>query len=195
MNYELKFRDFFVTHDPVSITGNLTPSICLFKQGDGESNRVGRRVVLRQIGCRYSFQLKPNHGTALPRGGDCVRFIVYWDKQANGAQALPGEILEQQTIADFYNLSNEDRFIILMDKLHNINYGGLGAFSDGLAPLIWQALVVQNFTWQTLVNIPVEFDNIAGVITEITSNNVGVLLISESAQTTFQAIFRTRFSD
>ncbi len=190
---ELKFKDLgTIDVDPVPTAGVVTASINLIAQGTTESERIGRKCTIRKVNWRYSIILPENDAVSTPVNGDTIRIIMFIDKQANGATAIVTDILEGATLFSFRNLSNSGRFDIICDKLHNINY--LSMASDG-AGIVSQALVIKNFTFNANVHLPIEFSATTGAITEIRSNNIGVLLISTHAVVKFDSTLRVRFSD
>ena len=52
-----------------------------------------------------------------------------------------------------------------------------------------------NDSFYKTCNMPIEYDSTTGAITEIRSNNIGVLLLSRNGVCTFGSKFRVRFSD
>ncbi len=189
---ELKFLDVDLDDGVVASAGSVIASINLIPQGATESQRVGRKCTIRAISCRYRCVLPQIDAAATPGNGDTCRFIVFQDKQCNGATATVTGILESANYKSFYNLANQGRFKILEDSLIQQNFNGLA--SDG-AGVVSSGMVQEDHIWKKAVTIPVEFDGATGAITEIRSNNVGVLLISTAGTTNFNSKFRIRFSD
>ncbi len=66
--------------------------------------------------------------------------------------------------------------------------------SDG-AGVVSNSEVRQDYTFFKKVKIPLEFSAGTGAITEIRSNNLFVLLISEAGAAGFESKMRLRFSD
>lgn len=191
-NAELKFHDVDLDDGTVAVTGDVTASINLIAQGITESTRVGRKCTLRSFHWRYQVTLPETDAAATPADGDSLRIIVFIDKQANGATAAVTDVLETANIQSFRNLSNSGRFNFLCDKIHNINY--LGLASDG-AGVVSQGLVQYEYTFNKNLNLPIEYSSTTGVIGEIRSNNIGVLLISHRGFAGFNSGIRLRFSD
>lgn len=100
--------------------------------------------------------------------------------------------LKTALIKEHRNLSEENRFTILYDKLHNLAYGGIASETSDT---VTQAASIQNFVMYKAVNIPLEFSSTTGAITEIRSNNIGCLVISDIGTCGFQGNVRLRFSD
>lgn len=188
---ELKFFDS-TTSATVSGSGATVNSLNQIPQGVTEQERVGRKCTVKSIWWRYTIVLPEQDAVATPADGDVVRTIIYLDKQANGAAATVTDILESANWKQFRNLANQMRFQVLMDRNHDINYMGMA--SDG-AGIVSQSQVILGFTWYHKCNIPIEFSSTTGVIGEIRSNNIGILLISANGVATLASNVRLRFSD
>ncbi len=188
---ELKFHDIDLDDATISSNGAITDSINKIGQGVTESTRVGRKCVIRRIGWKFRVkEPETNGGTSAPPS-DTVRVILYLDKQANGAAATVTGILESADFQSFNNLANTSRFNTLMDRVYTLNHqGGIGTAADQ----DWAEVVIDDSFYKTC-NINIEFDSTAGAITEIRSNNLGVLLITEGGTAGFESKFRLRFSD
>ncbi len=189
---ELKFHDLTVDDAIVATAGEITPSLNLIGQGITESLRVGRKCTIKSIWWRVQFDLPKFDAIAAPNAGDTVRAIIYLDKQCNGATATVTDILNTADWRSFRNLSNQGRFTILMDKLHTVNYMQMA--SDG-AGLVSGGATVRDYTYYKKCNTPIEFDDTTGAITEIRSNNYGLLVIGSTNTMGMGSFFRLRFSD
>ncbi len=189
---ELKFHDVDLDDAVIATGGTVTPSINLIAQGVTESQRVGRKCTLRSINWKFRVALNQIDAAGTSSTGDSCRVILFLDKQCNGATATVINVLESANYQSFRNLANSGRFMILQDKLVTINYNTLASDNAGV---VSQSPILQNYTFYKKCNIPIEYDNTTGAITEIRSNNLGVLLISEQGTGGFQSKFRLRFSD
>lgn len=188
---ELKFFDVTLDDAVVASGGTITDSINKIAQGVTEVTRVGRKCTIKSIGWRYLISLPEVAAAANPPGSDTVRVIMYLDKQCNGATATVTGILEGAQFQEFNNLANKGRFRTLVDEMVDINYlSGIGitATQD-------YAQVRISGSFFKKCNIPIEFDAATGAITEIRSNNLGVLLISSAGLAGFGSRIRLRFSD
>lgn len=197
INAELKFFDLTYDDAVVSAAGTVDPSGSINRIGQGvtEVSRIGRKCTIKSIDWKYAVTLPTQDAVALPITGDTVRVMLYLDKQCNGAIATvsgANGLLTGTNIHSHLELTNKGRFKILYDKLHNINYSTLTAEA---ASVHSQAAVVFNTKWYKTCNIPLEFNNTTGALTEIRSNNLSVLLISQSGVAGFLSQFRLRFSD
>jgi len=92
------------------VTATLS-NLNLVAQGAGASERNGRRIVMKSLWVRWDFQMQPT--TA---GGSPFRIIVVYDKQNNAASPVALDILLTDEIGGMKNLSNERRFVTIMDE-------------------------------------------------------------------------------
>lgn len=187
---ELKFHDVDLDDASITAAGTITDSINKIAQGTTESTRIGRKCTIRNINWRFNIELAPT--TASANTSEHVRVIMYLDKQCNGATATVTGILESDNFMSFNNLGNKSRFRTLMDRSYDLNAtagGGNGSTED-----YGEHIISDSFYKK--VNIPVEFDSTLGAITEMRSNNIGVLLLSKNgAQCIFESKIRIRFDD
>ncbi len=138
------------------------------------------------------MELGEQDAGATPKSGDTVRVILYLDKQVNGATASATLILESANYQSFNNLSNSGRFCTLMDRTYTLNHTNLA--SDGAGVVSSSNIFVDDSFYKDC-NIPIEFNSTSGVITEISSNNIGVLLLAKVGEVAFESKMRLRFSD
>lgn len=187
---ELKFHDVDLDDAVVATGGTITDSINKIAQGVTESERIGRKCNIRSIQWRMNVSLPTLDAQALAQVEDTVRTILYQDTQCNGATAAVTDILEAANWQSFNNLANKGRFKILMDKEVDLNPLAIASDGDGL---MTTAGVTRTHTFFKKCNIPVEFSATTGAITEIRSNNLGVLQISQSGKGSFESKIRLRF--
>ncbi len=187
---ELKFFDSNLDDAVVDTGGAVTDSINKIAQGTTESNRDGRKCTVTSVHWRYELSLPEADALATPNASDAVRVIMYVDKQANGAAIAVLDLLQTADYQSYYNLANSSRFRVLMDKTHQINYKTLA--SDGAA-VVSSSQVLQEYSKNCQVRLPLEFSDTTGAITEIRSNNVGILLISRNGIAGLNSKLRVRF--
>lgn len=189
---ELKFLDTTKASTVTATAGTIfNDSLCVVPQDGTESGRVGRKITAKSFYFRGFTYLAA--ATAATSTDDQVRFIVYLDKQTNGAAAAVTDILETADFYSFNNLANKSRFRILCDKKLSIQANGAAAtgaaYSFGEVRKSWEKYIK--------VNLPLEYDNSAttGAITTQRSNNVGVLVISTDATAQVGYTCRMRYTD
>lgn len=189
---ELKFFDLDLNDPAISQTGMITESVNEIAQGVTESTRIGRKCTVKSIHWRYRLSIPAvDAGASLENSGS-VRLIMYVDKQCNGATATVADILEQGSIRSFRNLANQGRFTTICDKVVNLAAGA--PTSDGVG-VVSQPYNPKNLTFFKGLNLPLEFSSITGVISEIRSNNIGVLLIGDQGNEQITSRIRVRYSD
>ncbi len=192
---ELKFHDIDVDDAVIAAGCNIqnAGTINIIPQGVTEVQRIGRKCTIKQILWRYRVFLPPVDGAAAPASADSVRLIVYLDKQCNGATAVNTGILESNDWQSFRNLANTGRFHILMDKVMNMNSLTLAANQD--ANVFDVAGVHRSGVFFKKCDIPLEFDAATGALTEVRSNNIGIMICSSNGVAGIDSKVRLRFSD
>ena len=132
LGIENKFVDYEVTSTalttgPASGEKDPTTVNCLnaVEQGDGESQRDGRRYKMNSLHIRGDFQLSPLDGAGA-QTPVVVRLAIVMDTQTNGAQMNAEDCFKTTTTAAqgvfaFRNLQFTGRFIVLYDKSYTIN--------------------------------------------------------------------------
>jgi len=199
---ELKFKDTGSPFSSVPSNGIIFPlSINEVKQGTGESERIGRNILIKKVMFKGTIHLNSNTqpSNATPQAAhDVLRVLVFIDKQSNGSSPGVEDILEgtvanplNHSVNSFRNLANSKRFRILYDKriVMNANFATVNSADQ----IISQRKITQ-FNWYLNVNIPIEFDGVDGITSEIKSNNIGVLLITADSRITFDGIYRIRYT-
>lgn len=191
---ELKFHDLDIDDATIATGGTIAEdSVLTIAQGTTESERIGRKVQVKQINWRFQILL-PTTATAADTS-DAVRVILYLDKQANGAAAGVTAILESSNFQSFNNLSNKSRFRTLMDRTYELNIPA-GSGRGSTDTLSYGEYRIQD-TFFKPCDIGIEYDNSAttGAITTMRSNNIGVLLLSVAGVCSFTSKMRVRYSD
>lgn len=188
---EVKFHDIDIDDAVIESTGSILLDSCnKIPQGVTEIQRIGRKCTITKIAWRYQLTL-PVAAAATGIPGDVIRIVLYLDKQCNGATANVLDIVNTDDWQSFNNLGNSGRFKILMDKTIDLNY--IGGVGDGAANDFSQ--VTRSGTFYKNCNIPIEFDATTGAITEIRSNNIGILLLGREGIAGFSSKMRLRFKD
>ncbi len=188
---ELKFKDQDFNSGTIAVGAQvLEASIVDIAQGTGETERIGRKCTIRSINWRFQITMPVQSNTATP-GYDTIRVIMFLDKQCNGATADDLDLLESADYQSFNNLANKSRFRTLMDRTYDLTViAATGADATGE----WAGNVISDTLFKK-VNIPIEYDSTTGAITEIRSNNIGILLCSSGGLSQLVSKIRLRFSD
>lgn len=181
---EKKFFETTVALNPTA-TGVIEPSLNLIPQGVTESTRIGRKCVITKISLRGAALTLNDTG----QGSEIWRIIVYLDKQANGAAATVADILQAADEKAFNNLANSQRFVTVKEWY----FRTIATAFDGTNYNQYGKVL----KWNHKCNIPLEFSSTTGAITELRSNNIGILAVVGNATgtTALNLTSRVRFSD
>lgn len=87
-------------------------------QGTDYTTRVGRKLTLKSIFVRGRISVG-----STPTAG-VWRFMLVYDKQPNGAAFVATDLLDNVNIHGVQNLTNRDRFVIIMDKMGYLEAAG-----------------------------------------------------------------------
>ncbi len=98
-------------------------------------------------------------------------------------------ILDVSDFQSFNNLANSGRYRTLMDRTYDIQR--TAAEGNGTTYQYGEVMISDSF--YSKCNIPLEYSAGVGVIGELRSSNIGVLLISKSGLSTFESKMRVRF--
>jgi hypothetical protein len=190
---ELKYKDREHEFVQVDADGEIDSSLNIVAQGDGPSERIGRKIVIKKINIRGYVSWESPSISSPENTYDQLRLIIYLDKQCNGTAATVSDILETEDIRSFNNLSNKSRFKILSDQRFDLfsHAGGSTGSDDTYSP------GYKSFTKFIKCNIPIEYDQTAttGVISTIRSNNIGMLAISQNGLLVVETTTRIRYTD
>lgn len=158
--------------DPPGAGAQTTPgSISAIAQGDGESNRDGRKCTLTSLHIKGNVGINADAtGISLP---NIIRVIVVWDTQTNGAQLNAEDVFLAASHKEFSfrNLQFSKRFRVLKDATFVIN--PTAAAGDGTS--LDSAAHFRTFKWNFKLDIPVIHSGTTAVIASITDNSLHVL--------------------
>ncbi len=191
---ELKFHDVDVDDGTVAAAMNVQLALLTIAEGNGESERVGRKINVKQINWRFEVLL-PTTATAADTS-DVIRVMMVLDKQCNGALPTNTDVVETDDYQSFNNLSNRQRFRVLMDRTYDVNCPA-GSGRGSTDTLSYGDSVVSDQWHSQRLNIPIEYDNsfTTGVITTIRSNNLFIIVGGKSGVAGFRSKLRIRFTD
>lgn len=165
---------------------NTTGSVALLNgcpRGDNLSERIGRRITMKNITLRGVAQ-----GTTATGVSQLCRVIVVYDKQTNGVAPAVTDVLVSATGSAFMNLSYSKRFKIIIDKQFTVQ-----------SSLATDEKDISLYEYRKL-NDQVEFNNgDAGTVADITTGALWLITVgSEAAGATAGAVpinTRVRFTD
>lgn len=128
---------------------------------------------MKNINFKFAIS-KDDAGTGVYNNGN-VRVILFMDKQCNGATAAVTDILKTASMVSFRNMDQVDRFVILKDKVYSTSNLTTNSLHTSAGAVYYSI--------SKKCNEPVHFSSTTGAITEIRSNNFGLLYISDDATT------------
>lgn len=117
---EVKAFDFTSAAANIDITGAFINCINQIPAGTGLQQRIGNQIATKSVYYQYVL----NFGTGpVP---NAIRHLLVWDKQPNGAVALPTDVLVTgpTLLTSPMNLNNRDRFVILADERTTLSPNG-----------------------------------------------------------------------
>ncbi len=191
---EKKFHDIDVDDTTIAAAGSIlnTGTLLIIAEGNGEEQRIGRKITITNIHVRAKVTLPGATGATLTSA--MVRVIMYMDTQCNGATAAVTDILETADFQSFMNLSNSRRFVTIFDKNFNLHVSGAAASA---AAFVFGE-DSRFFQFHKQCSIPIEYDNSvsSGALTSIRSNNIGILVISSDDEVgAWESKVRFRYTD
>ena len=185
---EDKFHDVSWTSANISNTGAITlDSLLKIAAGTGESQRVGREIVVQCIEMNMHCSMASQGDMT---STDQLRVLVYVDNNANGATATVTDILESTSWLAFYNRANDERFDILLDEF--ITFNPRAAAGDGTTNASHTTSILQRYKLNT--QLKVLYSGTAGLLTEIASTNIGVLAITNNGLANTETVARVTFN-
>ncbi len=186
---ELKFKDTNIDDAFVALTINAQ-NLTVIVEGDGESERIGRKICVKKVHIRGSLQLAT--GALGSTASELVTCMIVQDKQTNGALFAGTDLLDVDVFDSFRNLANSGRFNVLWKRDYAFKIGGIGPAAS--------AQTGEDIKWikaNLNCNVVVQYDNSAstGAITTVRTNNLYFVTISKSNIVTLVANVRIRYSD
>lgn len=182
---EKKYWDVQVTNVGDMTSGSVLNSLNLIPQGTTDQKRIGNKITIRNINIRGQFSLDDQGTGAFT---SCImRVILFVDKQCNGATATVADILTTADINSFRNMDQVERFVILKDKNYTLPVTAANVLHTSDSTRTWNI--------SKKCNYDVHFSSTTGAITEIRSNNVGLLYITSNTIVNAEGIARIKFTD
>lgn len=111
---ERKFVDVSSLETPGTGATTFSTPVLLngLAEGTSATTRIGRKIVMKSLLLRYTWSL----GATSTRGA-CCRIIIVYDRQANTAAPAVTDILLTNNVLSPNNLSNNERFVCLVDEI------------------------------------------------------------------------------
>lgn len=210
---EMKFKDTQqnLTAIGAALSNKVYPSMNLVDLGSGESQMIGRKLIIRRIYVSFNIQLtSQTSGTAAIPGniadiGCCqpYRVSLVQDKQSNGTLPSTTDIYQSGRYDSARNLSNIDRFKILhtwTGTLTAPNVLVIPRTNNPPAPPVVNYTNVQaerTFTCYKKTYIPIEFSNITPrTQATVRTNNVFLMIQTrDTGSANVRFYTRIRYND
>lgn len=178
---EAKYFDQSYAETDVSatISGSLaeTNTYGLFcpTQGDAKNNRDGRKATIKGLSIRGVVRTNGASFSQPDNADFVVKIMVVQDKQTNGAQMSPTDLMTDKQELSFRNLDHIERFQVLAQKVIEI---GMDSISSQDGTNFKAAGQSKYFEINKDLNIPVYFDASTGAVTDITNSSIHVLAVT-----------------
>lgn len=199
MGLETKFIDYSYSGAiSTTITGAeadpaTVDTLSAIAQGDGESNRDGRKCVLTSLHIRGDVQFDSINAAASGStpAPDVCRVAVVWDTQSNGAQLNAEDVFLPATHVEhaFRNLQYTKRFKVLYDECFEMVPSAMGG-NGTTASLVGDRKV---FKINKALKVPVLHDGTTASMANITDNSLHVIAFGSSTGMTLTYESRVRF--
>lgn len=175
---ELKFLDTTLNTTAITTAGVIiNNTINNIVEGSDFNERIGRKVNITSIHFRGAYLEEAQ--TTLANMSNNVRIIIYLDQQCNAAAATVTDVLASADEKSFNNLNNSERFKILKDWFFTINHTAQSVLTG---PVYSTHRVQKTLIWNKKCDIPLKFNATnGGTVADLTSNNIGILGIAQSA--------------
>ncbi len=190
---EYKFKDTDVALLTISASGQVFGlTMAVVAQGDGASNRDGRRMTIKSIWMRAHLQIDQLAAApTIATNHEHCRIFLILDKQCNGASPSYLEFAQSTGYDSFRNLENSQRFKILWQRQYA--FAPITATDDGTT-IVW-TFNTHDLDIYTKVNIPIEYEitTTSGAVSTMKSNNLLLIAISEKGIARINGNVRIRF--
>lgn len=202
---EKKFVDTVVTGD--AFTGNWATiedatldSISGIAQGNGESQRIGRKVLLHSVHIKCIVRRSTVESNATPQGDITGRLCLVLDTQTNAAQLTATDVMKTVTADElsFRNLQNVSRFRVLWDRKWKLSVSSSG-MNEGAANLFAtgaQRSAIMIFNKRFKTPIPVLYNSSAtdGTISTVQDNSLHIIGVASDGNAFLEMVTRIRYT-
>ncbi len=157
-------------------------SLSSVAQGDGETQRDGRRMEILSVHIKGFVILVAQEAAAAPINGQAIRLVLVLDKQTNGAQLNAEDVFTTTTtdVNAWRNLQHSQRFRILKDVRIDLmpwggTAGGTNSFDRGETKVLFEIHKVFKKP------ITVNHTGTTAVVASIADNSLHLIGVSTSA--------------
>ncbi len=185
---ERKFLDDEMDASTIAITwGEHNPATrkCLSSvaEGTGESERIGRHHAIDSLYIRGNINTAVGEAQTSPQTDALVRVIIGIDKQTNGAEVVPGSVVDLGQTNDFEamrNLQTSAQFRILLDTVikvpgKNVNEGSANAFT-------WTGVTVPfKYFHKFRTPLKIHSNGTGGTISNVRNNSIFIMAVLDGS--------------
>ncbi len=202
MDIEQKFADFETDGDAFATTwapmedGTIL-SVSGVGQGDGESNRDGRKYWIHSIHIRATVEASAIEAQTAPLADLKGRLCLVWDTQTNGAQLTATDVMDGGQTDDtlsFRNLQHSKRFRVLWDKKWKLTRNNVAQGAVDLFAANRSVTGIMVFNKSFANPIPVICTGTTNVIASISDNSFHIIGVSNSVTALLNYQVRLRFT-
>lgn len=176
---ELKHIDTFNSATVISSTATIIP-LNLSVQGDTDITRTGDDIQATSIQWRMVFISDADR-----LSGTIIRFLLVWDRQANGVAATAAQVLDTSVITNPtlapYNHSFQQRFKILHDSIILQNPNVLLDFDPASGNSTTDQPLINHMKNKRQLSRTVKYNGNAGTIADIETNSLLAIFVSNAA--------------
>ncbi len=198
---ELKFSDSENNADAFAVTwatmvdGTMN-CLSAVAQGVGESQRLGRKYWISSIHLKLNIIEPAKESQAGPISDTQLRLILVLDTQTNATIINATDVVDTGQTADilsFRNLQQTGRFRVLWDRkivmpiINQTNEGAVNKFAAGTT------VRLININKKFKRPIAVECEGTGATVTDISTNSISLIGISNVVTTTLTYQCRIRF--
>lgn len=200
---EVKFVDYFVNDAPFTtgwaggeMEDATALSVSAVAQGDGESQRDGRKYSIHSVHIRGTIYSNALDSVASVNE-ILVRVCLVWDQQTNVQQLNAEDVMlavaAGEDTKSFRNLSNSSRFKVLKNfeavlPRPQVNEGAVNLFATQRASI--------SFSWDVKFKVPIKVicSGTTAAITSITDNSLHIIGVADNTAAIMSYTSRVRFT-
>ena len=174
-----------------------TTDLTAIGQGDGESNRDGRKYEITSIHIKGFIRRPATESNTGPVSDSLCRIALVWDQQTNGAELTATDVMDASGTNDeqaFRNLQFTRRFRVLYDKRFRVN-ANQGGMNEGAINLFANGGIVIPFKINKTFKTPIQvtMSGTTADIANVTDNSIHLIGCASDALCTLSYQCRTRF--
>ncbi len=198
---ERKFFDTETVNDAFAVTWAAmepaTTNLTAVAQGDGESNRDGRKYAITSIHVKGFVSHIEVESSTGPIEDPVIRLCLVHDTQTNGAQLTATDVMDGGQTEDFLafrNLAFTNRFKVLKDQTFVLPVSQSNT-NEGAVNLFAVASNKRQFSWNINFKTPIEvlMSDTGADIANVTDNSLHIIGVASTTNAQLDYQSRIRF--